>query len=301
VAEIRSSVRAQEIPMKIGLIPVNVGPPNVEAMVGMAQLAESLGFESVWTFEHVIVPLDYHSQYPYSSTGKMGTTPESNFVDPLIALAAIASQTKTLRLGTGVNILSQASPLYLAKQAASLDFVSKGRFMLGVGIGWLEEEFKAIGVPFERRGARFDDYLQAMRKVWSGEVVEHQSDFLDWSGFKSYPLPIQSPLPIVIGGSRGKAFERAARYGNGWFAPTASPDQLAPLLGELDRACADVGRDRGEIEVSAMWFPNPDDLGDVGRYSELGVSRLIVPIPALGKGNPADNLKGFADKVLARI
>ena len=287
--------------MKIGLIPVNVGVPNAEAMVGMAQLAEGLGFESVWTFEHAIVPNEYQSKYPYSPDGKMGVTPETNFVDPLIALAAIATQTKTIRLGTGVNILSQANPLYVAKQAASLDFVSNGRFELGVGIGWLREEFQAAGTPFERRGARFDDYIQAMRKVWSGETVEHKSEFLDWTGFKSYPVPIQTPFPVVIGGTKGKAFERTARYANGWFAPTASPDQLIPLMKELDQACADAGRNRSEIEVTTMWFPNAADLSDVERYADMGVGRLVVPVPALGKGNPVDNLKAFSENVISKI
>ncbi len=209
--------------MKIGLIPVNVAVPNAEAMIGLAQLAESVGFESIWTFEHVIVPIDYQSKYPYNPTGKMGVEPESNFVDPLIALAAVAAQTKTIRLGTGVNILSLANPLYVAKQSASLDFVSNGRFMLSVGIGWLREEFRAVGTPFERRGARFDDYIQAMRKVWSGEVVEHKSDFIDWTGFKSYPVPVQDPFPIIIGGTKGKAFERTARYATaGSLRPPAS-------------------------------------------------------------------------------
>ena len=180
--------------MKIGLIPVNVGVPNAAGMVGLAQLAEGLGFESVWTFEHAIVPNEYQSKYPYSPDGKMGVTPETNFVDPLIALTAVAAQTKTIRLGTGVNILSQANPLYVAKQAASLDFVSGGRFELGVGIGWLKEEFQAAGTPFERRGARFDDYIQAMRKLWSGETVEHQSEFIDWTGFKKLSRARPEPL-----------------------------------------------------------------------------------------------------------
>ncbi|HEY5646261.1 MAG TPA: TIGR03619 family F420-dependent LLM class oxidoreductase, partial [Pseudomonadales bacterium] len=184
--------------MKFGLIPVNIGVQSAAQMVGLAQLAEHSGYESVWTFEHVIVPVNYDSKYPYNASGKMGVTPETVMVDPLIALAAIAGATKTVRLGTGVNILSQVNPLYMAKQAASLDFASGGRFMLGVGIGWLREEFEALGVPFERRGARFDDYVVAMKKVWSGEVVEHQSDFISWSGFKSYPLPVQKPhLPII--------------------------------------------------------------------------------------------------------
>ena len=287
--------------MKIGLIPVNVGVPNVAAMVGLAQLAESLGLESVWTFEHSIVPNEYHSKYPYSPDGKMGVKPETNFVDPLIALTAVATQTKTLRLGTGVNILSQANPLYVAKQAASLDFVSDGRFELGVGIGWLREEFQAAGTPFERRGARFDDYIQAMRKLWSGETVEHKSEFLDWTDFKSYPVPIQNPFPVVIGGTKGKAFERTAKYGNGWFAPTASPDQLSPLMAQLGEACAECDRDPSEIEVTAMWFPNPSDLGDVERYQEMGVRRLVVPLQVLGRGNPAENLQRFAENVLPQI
>jgi probable F420-dependent oxidoreductase len=287
--------------MKIGLIPVNVRVPNVQSMIGLSQLAEGLGFESVWTFEHAIVPVDYQSKYPYSQDGKMGVEPDSNFVDPMVALAAIAAQTQTIRLGTGVNILSQANPLYVAKQAASLDFVSNGRFELGVGIGWLREEFLAAGTPFERRGARFDDYVQAMRKVWSGDVVEHKSEFLDWTGFKSFPIPLQDPLPLVIGGTKGKAFERTARYGNGWFAPTGSPGQLAPLIEELDTACREVGRDRAEVEVTAMWFPNPADLSDVERYVEMGVGRLVVPLPALGAGNPVDGLKAFSENVLSKI
>ena len=189
--------------MKFGLVPVNVGVKSVEEMVGLAQYIESLGFESAWTFEHVMVPVEYASKYPYSKDGKMGGKSTNNFIDPLIALTTVAANTKTLRLGTGVNIVAQANPMLLAKQAASLDLVSNGRFMLGAGIGWLQEEFTAMGVPFERRGARFDDYLQAIRKVWSGDVVEHQSEFIHWSGFHSYPLPVQKPgVPIIIGGSQ---------------------------------------------------------------------------------------------------
>lgn len=133
--------------MKIGIIPVNVGYTSAEQLVAVAQAAEAAGFESAWTFEHVMVPAEYDSRYPYSASGKMGIAPEVNFIDPLIALATIAAHTRRLRLGTGVNILPQSNPLLLAKQAASLDLVSGGRFMLGVGIGWLVEEFRAMGVP----------------------------------------------------------------------------------------------------------------------------------------------------------
>ena len=287
--------------MKIGLIPVNIGSPNGQMMLGLAQLAEQVGFESIWTFEHAIVPIDYDSKYPYHESGKMGVDPDANFVDPLIALSAIAAKTETIRLGTGVNILPQANPLYVAKQAASLDFVSDGRFELGIGIGWLREEFQAAGTPFERRGARFDDYIQAMQKIWSGDVVEHKSEFLDWTGFKSKPTPVQDPFPVVIGGTKGKAFERVARFGTGWFAPTGSPDQLAPLLEELDQACEQHGRSRSEIEITSMWFPKPDDLSDVERFADLGVGRLIAPLPAIVKGNPVESLQAFGENVIAKL
>jgi probable F420-dependent oxidoreductase len=288
--------------MKVGLIPINMGAANVEQMVGVAQKAEAIGIESVWTFEHVMVPVDYESRYPYSADGKMGTSPDVIMVDPLIALAAIAANTERLRLATGVNILSQTNPLYLAKQSASLDFVSGGRFMLGVGIGWLREEFAALGVPFERRGARFDDYIEAMQKVWSGEVVEHQSDFLSWSGFKSYPVPVQKPhLPVIIGGSKGKAFERIAKYGDGWYAPTSKPDQLAGEIDQLAAACREIGRDPATVEISTMWVPSRGGLEAVDRYRELGVSRLVVPIFALGGPNPLEALERFGDEMLSKL
>ncbi len=286
--------------MKIGLVPVNVAVPNADAMIALARKAEEVGLESVWTFEHAIVPVDYSSKYPYSADGKMGVTPETNFVDPLVALGAIARETKKLRLGTGVNILSQTNPLLLAKQAASLDFVSGGRFMLGVGIGWLREEFEAMGTPFERRGARFDEYLAGMREVWSGEVVEYDGEHLHWSGWKSHPVPVQKPFPVVIGGSKGKAFQRVARQGQGWFAPTASADQLKPLLQPLGEACAAEGRDIASVEISAMWIP-ASGLDGLRAYEELGVSRLIVPVQALGGGNPIEALDELGSSVLAKL
>ena len=265
--------------MKLGIIPINIGVQSLDEVVQLAQLAESLGYESVWTFEHVIVPVDYESKYPYDASGKMGATPETNFIDPLIALAAVAASTKTIRLGTGVNILSQANPLYMAKQAASLVFVSSGRFMLGIGIGWLKEEFDALGVPFARRGARFDDYVEAMRKVWSGEVVEHESDFISWHGFKSYPLPVQNPLPLVMGGVKGKIFERIAKHGNGWYAPAGDPAEIKGHLENLRKACDAIGRDMSEIEITCMW-PGTGGKEFLDQLEEVGVHRAVVILMA---------------------
>ncbi len=285
--------------MKLGLIPVNIGLNDPAQIIGLAQLAESAGFESVWTFEHVIVPLDYTSKYPYNTSGKMGAAPETPLVDPLIALTAIAAATKTIRLGTGVNILSQTNPLLLAKQTASLDFMSGGRFMLGVGIGWLQEEFIAMGTPFEKRGARFDDYVMAMRKVWSGEVVEHQSEFLNWSGFKSYPLPRQNPMPIIMGGNKGKILERIARHGNGWFVPGSDPAELVNQLSQLKAECTRLGRDFRDIEITCMW-PGAGGIEALQVLEKAGVHRAVVPLMALGT-NPMEGIRKLGKEVISRL
>jgi probable F420-dependent oxidoreductase len=282
--------------MKFGIIPINIGVQNADQLVATAQQAEALGFESAWTFEHVIVPLDYDSKYPYNPTGKMGAAPETNFVDPLIALTAVAASTKTIRLGTGVNILSQTNPLLMAKQVASIDFVSGGRMMLGVGIGWLREEFDAMGVPFEKRGARFDDYVQAMRKVWSGETVEHESEFLSWHGFKSYPVPVQKPMPVIMGGNKGKIFERTARYGDGWFAPSGSPDELRGHLAELRKVCEGAGRRFEDLEITCMW-PGMGGADAVRALADVGVHRVVTFAAALGP----DGMKKISDEVIGKV
>jgi len=279
--------------MKFGIIPVNVNVPSGAFMIELAQAAEGAGFESIWTFEHAIVPLDYASKYPYSPKGKMAAEPETVFVDPLLALAAVAAATTTIRLGTGVNIVSQVNPLMLAKQCASLDFISNGRFMLGAGIGWLREEFAALGVPFEKRGARFEDYMVAMKKFWAGGVIEHHSEFISWSGFKSYPLPVQKPgVPIIMGGNSGKIFERIAKYGDGWFIPPSPPEVLARQLAELRAACEAQGRDHDEIELTAFWNPKygPDSLKAL---EDFGISRVVI-LTAVLEGGPIEGLKAFA-------
>ena len=281
--------------MKVGIIPINIGVQSPAQIVQTAQLIESLGYESAWTFEHVIVPVSYDSKYAYNKSGNMGAAPETNFVDPLIALSAIAAATTTLRLATGVNILSQVNPIYMAKQAASLDFISNGRFMLGVGIGWLREEFDALGVPFERRGARFDDYVAGMRKIWSGDVVEHESDFISWKGFKSYPLPIQNPFPVVMGGVKGKIFERTAQLGNGWFAPSGDPTELKGHIQSLKKECDAIGRDLSEIEITCMW-PGIGGKEFLGELEAVGVSRVVMPM--MGEGDPVERLHKVAEEVI---
>ena len=258
--------------MKVGIIPINIGATSGDQMVQLAQLAESLGYESAWTFEHVIVPMDYASKYPYNESGKMGAAPETNFVDPLIALTAIAASTKTIRLGTGVNILSQVNPLYMAKQAASLDFISGGRFMLGVGIGWLREEFEMIGADFETRAARTDEYIHALRALWEQEAPSFEGDFVSFKEAYCRPQPAQGTVPIIIGGHSPAAARRAGRLGDGFFpAREISSD----LLDVVYRTAEEHGRDPETIEITTSI---PETLDQLPALRALGVHRIMLPV-----------------------
>ncbi len=288
--------------MKIGIVPINIGAQaHPEKIADLAKAAEESGIESVWTFEHVIVPVAYASKYPYHPSGKMAAEPETPFIDPLIALTYAAAHTTRIKLATGVNILAQTNPLLLAKQAASLDNLCGGRLLLGLGVGWLEEEFRAMGTPFARRGARADDYITAMKEVWAGGVMDHKSDFLDWRGFKSYPLPVQKPhLPIVIGGISDAALRRAARFGDGWFAATTKPEDLAGMITTLRRYAEEAGRDPAAIEVSIFWAKAADGPEAAKPFRDLGVGRLIVPLHTLGD-DPIDGVRKLGDAVVGKI
>jgi probable F420-dependent oxidoreductase len=287
--------------VKIGIAPINVGYPSHEPVAAIAKKAEEVGVESLWTYEHVLVPMDYDSKYPYHRKGKMPATPETPFLDPLIALSHVAGLTTKIKLGTGVNILPQTNPLLAAKQVASVDFLSGGRLMFGVGVGWLSEEFDAMGTPFERRGARFNDYLVAMKKVWTGDVVEHDSDFVSWHGFKSHPQPAQRPHPpIIVGGTSKPAFRRVAKHGDGWISPNNSVEQLEEQIQELHAIAKENDRDPDTIEITGSWMMTrqPDDLA---RYRDLGVDRLIIPLTFLPGGNPIEGLDRLGDEVLSKL
>ncbi len=289
--------------MKVGIVPVNAGAFLKDGeLVRLAQLFEALGYESMWTFEHVIVPQDYDSVYPYSPTGKLAVGADASFVDPLIALSFVAAATERIRLGTGVNILTQTNPLYLAKQASSIDHLSGGRLMLGLGVGWLREEFHALGVPFERRGARADEYLDAMRQAWSGETVDLRGDFVDWTGFRMLPRPAQEPgVPIVVGGTTDAAIRRVVARGDGWYVIHKDLDEFTSHMARLRAECDRQGRDSSEIEVTAYWNHHREGLEGLDVYRSHGVSRVLVNLAALRMGDAEDAARRFADEVLSQI
>ncbi len=289
--------------MKIGLFGINMAQVDApDTLLPLMKRVEEMGFESVWTGEHVMIPRDYASAYPFNTSGRIGVPPETHFIDPLIALSHVAAHTTTLRLGTGINLLPQSNPLLFAKQVASLDHLSKGRVLLGLGVGWLAEEFTAMGVPFAGRGRRFDDYLRAVKKVWSGVEVEHQSDYLNWSGFKSYPLPhAPSGPPIIIGGHSPAALRRTVATGDGWFAFPKSHDELSGLLGQLRDRAAAAGRDPATIEITALWRDFADGMASLKTYREMGVHRLLAPLGLLARGDLGDNLERLQETAASQL
>ncbi len=289
--------------MHVGIVPINSGyyiEPRF--ITRFAPLLESLGYESVWTFEHVIVPENYSSTYPYNPSGKLALAGGDRFVDPLIALSWVAACTERLRLGTGVNILTQTNPLYLAKQASSIDHLSGGRLMLGLGVGWLKEEFDALGVSFDERGARADEYLDAMTQAWSGEPVDYRGRFVDWHGFRMLPASTQQPrVPIVIGGTSAAAIRRVVARGDGWYVIHRDLEHFHELMAALRAEGDRQGRDVSELEITAYWNYHREGLDGAKAYGEAGVHRLLVNVQALRMGQPEEAVKRFADEALQHL
>jgi len=288
--------------MKFGIVPINLREfTDPEMLMPFVQRAEALGYESVWTAEHVIIPKQYDSVYPYNPDGKLPFKSDAPIIDPLVALTFIAAATKKLRLGTGVNILPQMSPLYLAKWVSSIDHLSQGRLMLGLGIGWLREEFAAIGVPFERRGKRSNEYLEALKAVWTSEEVNYQGEFINWQGFSMRPKPAQpGGVPLVIGGISQPAIRRTVKYGDGWYVIGKDPDDYRTHMQALAEECERQGRDINELEITAYWNYYTERLESLGVYEELGVHRLLVNMHALRAGDVTVAMERFAEQVIAK-
>ena len=252
---------------------------TAQGAVEFGQAAEAAGFDSVWTVEHVVYPDEYASQYPYDPSGKMAMTPDSPLPDPLIWLTWVASATTSLRLGTGILILPQRNPVVLAKSLGTLDSMSGGRVTLGVGVGWLKEEFEALGIPWERRGQRTDDYIGAMRALWDADSTSFDSDHASFSGISVNPKPANGRVPIVIGGHSRAAARRAGRLGDGFWPGPREGVSMAELIDEMRQTAAAAGRDPESIEIT-VGLPNTpmdDPAGLIQEVADLGGDRLIVP------------------------
>jgi probable F420-dependent oxidoreductase len=260
--------------------------------------AEQVGFDSVWGGEHVIRPSKIASPYPYTDDGEMPGEPETPIPDPLIWLAYVAAAAPTLKLGTCILIVPQRNPVVLAKELATLDHLSGGRVELGLGVGWLEEEFQALGVPWERRGARNDEYVAAMKALWAGPHAEYHGEFVDFEPATCSPRPVNGTIPILVGGDTPAAIRRAARIADGYFPGTTDPEKLGNLIRDLGSEVAKQGRRVEEVGVHAILgdFANPDQAA--ARMQEQGVERAMVPAFIFAGPDGLDRLADFGERVM---
>lgn len=287
--------------MKVGVFaPLRspVATPEMVAELGPA--IEERGFHSIWLGEHVVMFPSYDSSYPGADDGVFRFPERSGLLDMVATLSFLAAGTTTLRLGTGICILPQNNPVYVAKEYATVDWLSGGRLDFGIGVGWSWEEFEALGVPFARRGARCDEYLEVIRTLWCDEVSSFSGEFYELRDCLLYPKPVQQPMvPITVGGHSPAALARAARYGAGWFGMNATPAETADLVAQLDAALRAEGRSREGFKVimgSLQGHASPEE---VEAYAEAGVDELLVPYLRLKHKHMAATLDGLVPFVEA--
>ncbi len=288
--------------MKFGLWYAAVGPYALpEGAAAIARAAERAGFDSLWTGEHIVVPAGYRSVYPYSDNGRMAGDGAVPMAEPLLWFAHVGALTERILLVPGVLIVPQRNPVILAKQAATLAVLSNGRFRLGAGTGWLREEFDALGVPFDRRGERLDEYIDAMRVLWREPLATYDGDFVSFTDAQLYPKPPGGTVPVVIGGHSAHAARRAGRLGDGFFPAKGSREELARLF-ELVRATAEAhGRDPAAIELTVAdeSVKGPGGLEVVDAWEALGVDRILVNPPGFDVDGIGYLLASFGEEVIA--
>ena len=277
--------------MKIGFFAVGIGAtvePQILRAVAMA--AERLGFATLWAPEHVVLLEEYASKYPYSS-GQFPGPSNLPIADPFTTLAYVAASTSTIRLGTGICLVPEHNPLILAKTAATLDRLSGGRFILGAGVGWLAEEFAALGVPFERRGARTREYIEVMRKLWTEPRSSHAGEFASFTGVASYPKPVsEKGIPVWFGGESAAALRRVAEYGDGWLGFKVAPAEAAPKIRRIEELLRANGRRRSDVTLAVSPYTEKITPDDLQRYRDAGAEEVAL----LLRGRPRDEAEIIA-------
>lgn len=274
-----------------------------QVAVELATTAEEVGIDSLWTADHVVIANEYASKYPYSEDGKLPAGEDWDLPDPLIWCSYVAAMTSTIKLATGVVILPERNPVVLAKQCATLAQLSGGRFELGVGVGWLAEEFDIVGVPWERRGVRTNDYIGAMRALWSQDVASFSSEFVNFEGAVCRPQPPAGSVPIVIGGHSTAAAKRAGRLGDGFFpGGTDTYDDLRAIIDIMRDAATEAGRDPDAIEISSpSWSPKRGTADQLSELADMGVTRLIVAPPTSNPDHLSDAVRALGDSIAPYI
>lgn len=274
--------------MQLGVVARFDGRPGrtMGDLRAFARQAEDVGTHSLWFPEHVVFFAEYRSRYPYTEDGDARFGKRPGIYDPLFAATVAASATTRVRVGTAILIVPQRNPVVLAQEVVAVDHASDGRFDFGVGIGWSDEEFAAIGVPWARRGARTDDFLDAMTTLWRDASCTHDGEFVAFRDVIAEPKPVQQPHPpLWVGGGRGAAMVRAARRGQGWYGWAVPQASIGEVMDELDRIAVAEGRDPGTLGRK-LGLPWNGDTSALRAYAETaaghGVTELVVGPAATG-------------------
>jgi probable F420-dependent oxidoreductase len=289
--------------MRLGLHALGIGSgANREVIDAVAASADRAGFATLWSGEHVVMVDESSSRYPYSDDGRIAVPAEADWVDPLIGLSFAAAVTTTIRIATGVLLLPEHNPVLVAKQAATLDTLSGGRLTLGVGIGWSREEFDALGVPFERRGARTEEYVAAMRTLWRDDVASFDGDFVHFNSVRVNPKPVHDRrIPVVLGGNSDAALRRIAEWGDGWYGfNLESVDVVAERVAFLRELCDERGRDPADLRLAVSLC----DLkpGDAAALAASGIDELVlVEGPPEDASAAADWVRALADRWMTKL
>jgi probable F420-dependent oxidoreductase len=284
--------------MKFGLMaPYQLAPvEDGRFAADLGRCAEDTGFESIWAVDHVVMCPDYESKYPYDASGRSPFDENVIQPDPLIWLTWVASATTTLKLGTGILILPLRNPAVLAKEAASLDRLSGGRLLMGIGVGWVEEESKAVGMEFRNRGQRCDEYVEAMRALWNEGVSSYQGEHVAFQNVVSRPEPVSPKgVPILVGGHSPAAAKRAGRLGDGFFPLGVFGPELDDLLAIMAESAREAGRDPSEIEVTTVGGP---DRGFAEACQAQGITRFLISPSSGDMSEIRASLESFQNDVL---
>ena len=287
--------------MKIGFFGIGPGvaaQPDIIKLI--ATTAEACGYHSLWAPEHIVLLEQYSSSYPYTQNGRMPfETMQVDILDPFLALTFAAAVTSKIRLGTGICLVPERQPLTMAKDVATLDKLSGGRFDFGVGIGWLKEEFDALEVPWPKRAERTRDYLVAMKKLWTEPESQHQGEFVRFGAVRSFPKPVQKPCPpIIFGGESEPALRRVGEVGDGWWGVNVTPDSAKAHIAKIKAYAAAAGRDASKLFFSATTAMGQEVSSDeVKRFAEAGVHQVIVG----AFGSSADEYKRLIESSAERL
>ncbi|MBY0441346.1 MAG: LLM class F420-dependent oxidoreductase [Mycobacteriaceae bacterium] len=261
--------------MRLGLAAIGIGAGADRGVIdAVAVAAQDCGFSTLWAAEHVVMVDQAASHYPYSGDGKIAISAAVDWLDPLIGLSFAAAATSTINVATGVLLLAEHNPVLVAKQAATLDRLSGGRLLLGVGIGWLREEFDALGVPFPRRAQRTAEYVMAMRTLWRDDSATFAGEFVKFDAVRVNPKPLRDrSIPIIVGGNSDAALRRAVAWGDGWYGFNLDVNTLAERVEFIHQLCRDAGRDPGQLQlVVNLADPQPSDVSEL---VDLGINELV--------------------------